>query len=290
VDIEANAVPQTMEAGLYVVATPIGNLRDITLRALDVLMAADLILCEDTRITRRLAARYGLKATLTAYHEHNAHVVGPEAVARIQAGGRVALVSDAGTPLISDPGGRLVADVVAAGLPVIPIPGPSAPLAALVASGLPAARFLFAGFLPDKTTARRKELQDLTGVPATLVFFESPKRLGAALADMAAVLGPRPAAVCRELTKTFEEVRRGSLADLAESYDGAEVKGEIVIVVAPPLPKTEAERVADLDDLLADALGRGSLADAVREVVSATGLPRRQVYDRALTLADKRRS
>lgn len=282
------SMPQLMSAALYVVATPIGNLRDMTLRALDVLKAADLILCEDTRITRRLAARYGLKAPLTAYHEHNAHKVGPEAVARIVAGGRVALVSDAGTPLVSDPGGRLVAEVVAAGLPVVPIPGPSAPLAALVASGLSAARFLFAGFLPDKTVARRKDLQALAAVPATLVFFESPRRLAAALTDMAEVLGPRAAAVCRELTKTFEEVRRAALPELAAMYDGAEVKGEIVIVVAPPLPKTEDERAADLDSLLTDALGRGSLADAVREVVSATGLPRRRVYDRALALADKK--
>lgn len=275
-----------MEPGLYVVATPIGNLADVTLRALGVLQAVDVVLCEDTRITRRLLDRYGIKTRLMCYHEHNARTVGPKALARLAAGERLALVSDAGTPLVSDPGQRLVADAVAAGVAVFPIPGPSAPLAALCVSGLPTTRFLFAGFLPEKTTARRKELQELAAIPATLVLFESPHRLAASLVDMAVVLGSRPAAVCRELTKTFEEVRRAPLPDLAQAYAGADVKGEIVVVIGPPMATAE-DPAADLDALLLAALERGPLSDAVRQVAAATGLARRRVYDRALALAGK---
>lgn len=267
--------------GLYVVATPIGNLADITLRALEVLRGVDAILCEDTRITSRLLAYYEIKKPLIAYHDHNAQRMLPKIAARLAAGERLAQVTDAGTPLISDPGYRLVSAALEAGIAVTPIPGPSAPVAALMAAGLPTDRFLFAGFLPEKTAARRAALGELAAAPATLVFFEAPHRLGAALADMAAVLGDRPAAVCRELTKKFEETRRDTLPRLAAAYAEAKVKGEVVVVVGGP---TKAEPTHDVDALLSEALARVSLSAAVREVAEMTGLSRRQVYERALAL------
>lgn len=270
-----------LPAGLYVVATPIGNLADISLRALEVLQGVDAILCEDTRVTSRLLAHYDIKKPLLAYHDHNAQRLLPKVVARLAAGERLAQVTDAGTPLISDPGYRLVTAALEKGVPVIPIPGASAPLAALMAAGLPTDRFLFAGFLPEKSAARRAALAELAAVPATLVFFEAPHRLGAALADMAAVLGDRPAAVCRELTKKFEETRRDALPRLAQAYAGTKVKGEVVVVVGGP---AKAEPAHDLDALLEEALARLSLSAAVREVTEMTGLSRRQVYERALKL------
>ncbi|HLJ21587.1 MAG TPA: 16S rRNA (cytidine(1402)-2'-O)-methyltransferase, partial [Stellaceae bacterium] len=226
---------RALSPGLYIVATPIGNLGDITLRALDVLKGADAILCEDTRVTATLARRFGLGAERIAYHDHNADAVRPGLIARLAAGAVLALVSDAGTPLVSDPGFKLVRDAVAAGIPVIPVPGASAALAALTVSGLPTDRFLFAGFLPAKSAARRRELRELAAVRASLIFYETAPRLAEALADMAAMLGDRPAAVARELTKLHEEVRRGSLSALAEHYRGAgPPKGEIVVIVGPP--------------------------------------------------------
>ena len=263
------------------VATPIGNLADITVRALAVLRGVDAILCEDTRITSRLLAHYEIKKPLIAYHDHNAQRMLPKIAARLAAGERLAQVTDAGTPLISDPGYRLVAAAREAGVPVTPIPGASAPLAALMTAGLPTDRFLFAGFLPEKFAARRAALSELAVVPATLVFFEAPHRLGAALADMAAVLGDRPAAVCRELTKKFEETRRDTLSKLAADYAEAKVKGEVVVVVGGP---AKAEPTHDLDALLREALARVPLSAAAREVAEMTGLPRRQVYERALIL------
>ena len=283
VDGAATDVPE-LAGGLYLVATPIGNLGDVTLRALETLAGADLIACEDTRVTRRLTERYGIATALTPYHEHNAAEARPKLLARLAQGQAVALVSDAGTPLISDPGYKLAREATAAGHAVSALPGASAVLTALAVAGLPTDRFFFEGFLPPKLAARQKRVAALAGIPATLVLFESGARLAATLADLAQGLGPRPAAVCRELTKLHEEVRRGELAQLARDYTGgAETRGEIVIVVAPPTD--EATDAADVDDLLRRALTRVSVKDAVGEVALATGRPRREVYQRALTLA-----
>jgi 16S rRNA (cytidine1402-2'-O)-methyltransferase len=275
--------------GLYVVATPIGNLSDVTLRGLSILASADLVLCEDTRVTRRLLDHYGLRPTLLAYHEHNAAAVRPRVLARLDTGATIALVSDAGTPLISDPGYKLVDAAIAAGHRVYPIPGASALLAALVAAGLPTDRFLFDGFLPPKGGQRRARAAELARIPATLVLYESGPRLAGSLADLAAELGERPAAICRELTKAFEEVRRGSLGELAQHY--AEVgppKGEIVIVVGPPGGESPAVSADTLDAKLSAALARRSLKDAVEAVAEETGLKRRDVYQRALALAGRK--
>ena len=270
--------------GLYLIATPIGNLGDITLRALEVLAGVDLIACEDTRITRRLTERYGIATALTPYHEHNAAEARPKLLARLAAGQAVALVSDAGTPLISDPGFKLARAARAAGHTVTALPGASALLAALSVAALPTDRFLFEGFLPPKQAARQKRIAQLAAVPATLVFYESGARLTATLADLAAVLGAREAAVCRELTKLHEEVRRDDLARLAQDYAaGAETRGEIVIVVAPPAD--DSASADDVDALLRTALARVSVKDAVGEVALATGRPRREVYQRALELS-----
>ncbi|MFL5296255.1 MAG: 16S rRNA (cytidine(1402)-2'-O)-methyltransferase [Phenylobacterium sp.] len=269
-------------AGLYVVATPIGNLRDITLRALDVLAGADLVLAEDTRVTGKLLAAYGLSAKLERYDEHGAERTRPRALAALAQGGRVALVSDAGTPLVSDPGYRLVREAAAAGHPVYPIPGASALLAGLSVAGLPTDRFLFAGFPPAKSAARRTFLAELSGVRATLVFFEGGSRLAASLGDMAAVLGEREAVVCRELTKLYETVVRGPLPALAADPRFEAPKGELVVLVAPG---REAEATAaDADAALNDALTRLKPADAAAEVAKALGLPRRDLYRRAMAL------
>ncbi|HYG85353.1 MAG TPA: 16S rRNA (cytidine(1402)-2'-O)-methyltransferase [Azospirillum sp.] len=274
-----------MNAGLYVVATPIGNAADITLRALDTLKRADAIACEDTRVTSKLMGIHGIATPLVSYHEHNAERMRPVLIGRMQAGEAVALVSDAGTPLVSDPGYKLVRACVEAGVAVTALPGPSAALAGLVLSGLPSDRFLFAGFLPNKSAARRTALGELVAVPATLVFYESPQRLAQSLADMADVLGPREAAMARELTKLYEEVRRGPLPDLAAHYrETGPPKGEVVIVVAPPGREAEAQAV-DVDASLREALTRLSVRDAAAEVALMTGRPKREVYARALELA-----
>jgi 16S rRNA (cytidine1402-2'-O)-methyltransferase len=271
-------------AGLYLVATPIGNLGDITLRALEVLAGCDVIACEDSRVTHKLTERYGIATPLTPYHEHNAALARPKLLARLADGQAVALVSDAGTPLISDPGYKLVRAATEAGHAVTALPGASAVLAALSLAGLPTDRFFFEGFLPAKQAARQKRIAALKPIPATLVLFESGQRLAAALADLAAGLGPRATAVCRELTKLHEEVRRGDLATLARDYaEGRETRGEIVIVVAPP--GNHSDEAGDVDGLLRQALARVSLKDAVGEVALATGQPRRAVYQRALELS-----
>ena len=276
--------------GLYIVATPIGNLADITLRALDVLRRADAIICEDTRVTATLAQRYGLAAERIAYHDHNADWVRPKLIARLAAGAAMALVSDAGTPLISDPGFKLVRESVAAGIAVTAVPGASAALAALTVAGLPTDRFLFAGFLPAKSGARRRMLRELAAVKASLVFYETAPRLADALADMLAMLGDRPAAVARELTKLYEEVRRDGLSTLAEHYRSeGPPKGEIVVIVGPPGADAAATD-QDLDAQLVSALRTASLREASAAVAAATGLPRRQVYARALALQGKRAS
>jgi len=272
-------------AGLYLVATPIGNLGDITLRALETLAAVGLVACEDTRVTRRLFERYGITTALIPYHDHNAAKTRPQILARLAAGEAVALVSDAGTPLVSDPGFKLVREAQAAGYAVTAIPGASAVLVALALAGLPTDRFLFAGFLPPREGARRARIAELAGVPATLVLFETGPRIAAMLADLAAALGVRPAAVCRELTKLHEEVRRGDVADLARHYAGdAETRGEFVVVVGPA-DETAAVDAADLDAMLQRALATASLKNAVEAVAAATGQNRRLVYRRALTLA-----
>lgn len=268
--------------GLYVVATPIGNLRDITLRALDVLAQADLVLCEDTRVTGKLLHAYGLSCKLERHDEHAAERARPKALAALAQGQRVVLVSDAGTPLISDPGYRLVREAAAAGFDVIPIPGASALVAALSAAGLPTDRFLFVGFPPPKSAARRAFLAEFAGVRATLVFYEGASRLASCLADMAAVLGDREAVVCRELTKLYETHYRGSLTELAGNPELDAPRGEIVILVAPG---REAEATpADADAALTDALSRLSPAAAAAEVSKALGLSRRDLYRRALEL------
>lgn len=282
-----SASKHTLPPGLYVVATPIGNAGDITLRALEVLRDADVIACEDTRTTGPFLARLGVSTALTAYHEHNAARQRPALLARLERGEAVALVSDAGTPLVSDPGYKLTRAVIDAGHAVIPIPGPSAPLAALVASGLPSDRFLFAGFLPPRAVARASALTELAPVSATLVVFESARRLPETLAAMAEGLGERPAAVCRELTKLHEEVRRASLSELAAHYaEAGPPRGEVVIVVGPPASADAAEPdPEDLDArlraLLTDGLGP---RDAAARVAAETGLPRRALYQRALAL------
>jgi 16S rRNA (cytidine1402-2'-O)-methyltransferase len=280
--------PGPLAPGLYLVATPIGNARDITLRALDVLAAADVLAAEDTRNTRRLLAIHGVRrppgGVLLPYHDHNGPAQRPRLLAALAEGRSVALVSDAGTPLVADPGWRLAAEAIAAGHPVTAVPGASAALAALSVAGLPTDRFLFAGFPPPRGAARRRALAELAAVPATLVFYESPRRLAESLADMAAVLGPgRPAAVCRELTKRFEETRRGPLAALAAAAAAAPApKGEVVVLVGPPAAEAASE--ADLDAALAAALAGQSVRDAAEAVAAALGLPRRQVYARALAL------
>jgi 16S rRNA (cytidine1402-2'-O)-methyltransferase len=269
-----------LEPGLHLVATPIGNLGDITLRALWVLRGVDRIFCEDTRVTGQLLARFGIGTPLDAYHDHNADRVRPLALAALRRGERLALVSDAGTPLLSDPGFKLVRAALDEGLPVTAAPGPSAAIDALILSGLPPDAFLFAGFLPPRATARRKALATWQNVAATLIFYEGPSRVGAALADMRDVLGNRPAAIGRELTKRHEEVRRGSLAGLATHYRSDPPRGEVVIVVGPP--EVAAPTDADIDSQLDAKLARLSLRDAVAELAAETGLSRQTLYDRAL--------
>jgi 16S rRNA (cytidine1402-2'-O)-methyltransferase len=276
---------EALAPGLYLVATPIGNLGDITLRALDVLGRADLIACEDTRVTAKLLAAHGIATPTTSYHDHNAARMRPRLLRRLGEGARVALVSDAGTPLISDPGFKLVAACRTAGIAVTAVPGPSAVLAALTVSGLPTAAFHFAGFPPPRRAARRRALEALAGLEATLVLFEAPSRLAATLADAADLLGPREAALCRELTKRHEEVARGTLAALAaRAAEQGPPRGEIVIVIAPPGERA-GPSPAELDARLGAALARLSLRDAVARVARETGLPRRRVYARALALA-----
>ena len=282
---------RALAPGLYLVATPIGNLRDITLRALDTLREADAIACEDSRVTAKLLAAHGIATPMTPYHEHNAARARPRLLARLKEGARIALVSDAGTPLISDPGFKLVAACRAAGIAVTTVPGASAVLAALTLSGLPSDRFQFVGFLPPKETARRTALAALADVEATLVAFESGRRLAALLADAHEILGPRPAAVCRELTKLHEEVAPGDLGALAARYatDGAP-RGEVVVVIAPPGDVGGAGIDDDvLDERLRVALDTESLRDAAALVARETGLPRRRVYARALALTGKAR-
>ena len=275
--------------GLHVVATPIGNLGDVTLRALTTLAAADLVVCEDTRVTSRLTQHYGISASLQAYNDHNAPRVRPQILARLAAGEAVALVSDAGTPMISDPGYKLVREAIEAGVAVTTLPGPSAALAALTVAGLPTDRFFFEGFLPARDGARANHLAELKSIPATLVFYESGPRLAESLAAMATTLGDRSAVVARELTKTFETVYRGTLVSLATEFGtGSDPRGEIVVIVGPPVE--EKATSDDLDASLTTALAKLSVKDAAASVAARLGLPRRDVYARAVELAAARRA
>ena len=270
---------------MHLVATPIGNLGDLSPRALAALRDADIVLCEDTRVTAKLLGLCGAGRPLQGYHEHNAARVRPQILERLRAGAAVALVSDAGTPLVSDPGYKLVRDAIAAEVEVFALPGPSAALAGLLVSGLPTDRFFVAGFLPTRRSQRRRAIAEIAAVPGTLIVFEAARRLPDTLVDLAAELGPRPAAVARELTKRFEEVRRGSLAELAAHYGEAGApRGEVVIVIGAPARTSEQPSGAELDELLAAALESSSPAAAAAAVAAATGQPRRGLYRRALAL------
>ena len=280
--------------GLVLVATPIGNLGDLSPRAVAALKGADVILCEDTRVTGPMLARQGVGTSLIPLHDHNEASMVPRLLERLRGGTRLALVSDAGTPLVSDPGFRLTRAAIDSGLPVTAIPGPNAALVALTLSGLPPHPFLFHGFLPAKAAARTVEIGRIAGLErsglrATLILYESPHRLAESLAALAEGLGPdRPAAVARELTKRFEEVRRAGLGELAAHYAVHAPRGEIVLVIGPA-PEEAAPAGADLDAQLRAALATGaSLRDAAAMVAAATGLPRRQVYNRALQLGSTR--
>jgi 16S rRNA (cytidine1402-2'-O)-methyltransferase len=271
--------------GLYLVATPIGNLGDITLRALETLAGVDIIACEDTRITRRLTERYAISAQLKPYHEHNAALARPKILEKLAQGASIALVSDAGTPLISDPGFKLVREVCAAGFAVTALPGPSSVLTALSVAALPTDRFFFEGFLPPKETARRARLTELSRIDATLVMFESGNRVQDTLADLADIMGGRDAAICREMTKLHEEVRRAKVSELAQSAGTLETRGEFVLVIGPPAADAQVMAGDALDDLLRNSLQRDSVKDAVAQAVELSGRPRREIYARALELA-----
>jgi len=273
-----------LKPALYLVATPIGNLSDITLRALETLASADVVACEDTRVSRVLLDRYGIRRRTTAYHEHNAAEAGPKLIEALRAGQSVALISDAGTPLVSDPGYRLVGEALDQGFRVIPIPGPSAALAALTASGLPSDAFLFAGFLPAKAGQRLTKLESFRQVPATLIFFESPRRLAETLGAMVEALGDgRRAAIGRELTKTFEEMRLGTLGELAAHYAAADTpKGEIVICVGPP--EATAQEPEDIDRLLLSLAAEMPASKAAAEAARMTGGQKQALYRRLLEL------
>ncbi|MCP5075153.1 MAG: 16S rRNA (cytidine(1402)-2'-O)-methyltransferase [Rhodobacteraceae bacterium] len=281
----------SLAPGLYLVATPIGTARDITLRALDILASADLLAAEDTRNTRRLLDIHGVALgdrRLMSYHDHNGEKQRPAILAALRDGKSVAFVSDAGTPLLADPGFDLSRAVIAEGLPVLAAPGPSALLAALCVAGQPTDRFLFAGFAPNKTRARKKFFADFSGIKATLVFYESPKRIHGSLTDMAETFGvDRAASVCRELTKKFETVHRGSLAEMVETYAGVEhPKGEFVVVLGPPVaPVVNAE---DVDAALRDALATLRVKEAANSVSAQFGIPRKTAYQRALELKETR--
>ncbi len=277
-----------IEAGLHLVAVPIGAARDITLRALDLLAGADVLAAEDTRSLRRLMEIHGVALgdrPLIPYHDHNGPQARPRLLGALRAGKSVAYASEAGTPLVADPGFQLGMDAHAAGIVVRAAPGASAVLTALCVGGLPTDRFFFAGFLPPKSAARKTALRELATVPGTLAFYESPRRLAAMLRDAVEVLGPRKAAVCRELTKRFEEVRRGTLADLAEAYAGEEPRGEIVVLVDRPGAVETDE--ATIEAALRIALAEGSLKSAAKDVSETFGIARNVAYSMALRMKDE---
>jgi 16S rRNA (cytidine1402-2'-O)-methyltransferase len=279
-------VDPNLAPGLYVVSTPIGNLRDITLRALDILASADFVCAEDTRVSGKLLASFGVSARLRPYHDHNAAEARPALIRELKGGARVALVSDAGTPLVSDPGYKLVREAAAEGVPVFTVPGASAVLAGLSISGLPTDRFMFAGFPPPKSGARKHFLADLKDVLGTLIFFEGPSRLAASLADMTEVFGQRDAAIARELTKKFEEVRRGRLDQLAAAYAAEDPpRGELVVLVGPPGAEPRDEGA--LDRMIAEADLSRPAKEIAAEIAEKLGVKRRDVYERLLELKDQ---
>ncbi|MFA5951422.1 MAG: 16S rRNA (cytidine(1402)-2'-O)-methyltransferase [Hyphomicrobium sp.] len=273
---------EPLTAALYLVSTPIGNLGDITLRALSVLVRADAVYCEDTRHSRTLLSHYSIRTPLRPYHEHNAEEQRPKVLGELACGKAIALISDAGTPLISDPGYKLAREAIEAGHPVVAIPGASASLAALTVSGLPTDAFFFAGFLPAREGGRRARIEELRDVPGTLAFFEAPTRTGATLADLALVLGARPAVVARELTKLHEDVRRGTLDELATYYGETEPRGEVVIVIGPPVEEDLSD--AAICAMLEPALAEMSVRDAARAVAERLKAPKARVYDLALAM------
>ena len=279
--------PLKLKSGLYVTATPIGNLGDMTERAKQVLSSVDIIACEDKRVSGILMQRFGIKTPMFPYHDHNGDAARPKIIERIVAGQSVALISDAGSPLVSDPGYKLVDELRRKNLDVFAVPGASSPIAALMVAGLPSDRFMFLGFLPNKEKAREKTLAEVKNTPTTLIFFESSKRVDKSFMAMAKVLGEdRQAAVCREITKLYEEVRRGSLADLAQQYaEGEAPKGEIVIVVAPPEDKTTA--VGDLEEAVRFALETLSVKEAASAVAFMMNVPRKKAYQMALDIKNE---
>jgi 16S rRNA (cytidine1402-2'-O)-methyltransferase len=278
-----------IQPGLHFVATPIGAARDITLRALDILAGADVLAAEDTRTLRHLMEMHGVALNgrmVLAYHDHNGDQMRPRLIEALKAGKSVAYASEAGTPLVADPGYQLARAAIDEGLTVLAAPGPSALLCALSVSGLPTDRFFFAGFLPPKSAARKTSLRDLAQVPGSIIFYESPRRIDACLRDMIETLGPnRQAAICRELTKRFEEILRGTLADLSERLAGRDLKGEIVVVVdrADPVPAS----AQTVEDALREALKTQSSKDAAAQVAQAFGLTRRDLYQLALSLGQR---
>lgn len=280
------AAPRKLAPGLYVVATPIGNLGDLSPRALETLAHADAVVCEDSRISGALLHRFGIEKPLVVYNDHSAPRVRPQLIKKLREGAALALVSDAGTPSISDPGYRLVKEAHEAGIPVRCVPGPSAPIAALSIAGLPTDRFLFAGFLPPRRDARRRELAALGAIPVTLVLLERGSRLADLLADAAELLGPRMAAVARELTKLHEEIRRGSLSELAAAYRDTAPRGEIVVVIGPPEKPTADISEAAIDAALLEAAARLPPGRAAREVAAATGRNPEELYKRLKQLRE----
>lgn len=280
-------VDPRLAPGLYVVSTPIGNLRDITLRALDILASVDVVCAEDTRVAGKLMSAFGVSARLRPYHDHNGAQARPGLLNELESGSRIALMSDAGTPLVSDPGYKFVREAAERGIPIYAIPGASAPLTALASSGLPTDRFTFAGFPPPKSGQRKRFLSEMKSSHGTLIFFEGPSRLAASLADMAEVFGQREAAVARELTKKFEETRRGFLPDLAAHYaEAGPPRGEIVILVGPPTGQ-EAPDASALDAAILAADDTRPLKQIAAEIAEALGLKRRDVYERALELRER---
>jgi len=274
-----------LQPGLYITATPIGNLGDITYRAVEVLKSVDLILCEDTRVSAKLLSHYEISTKCLSYHDHNAERVRPQILEQLKNGASIALISDAGTPLISDPGFKLVREAADLGINILSVPGPSSPIAALSIAGLPSDRFLFLGFLPVKTHARRQVLSEVSGINSTLVFLETGPRLIKMLRDVIDVLGPRRGVVAREMTKLYEEVSRGTIDQLIEKFGEVErVKGEIVVIIEPPLEKSFEDD--DIDALILEHLHASSLKEAVAHVAALTGIARRKIYTRALSLSE----
>ncbi|GAO97923.1 ribosomal RNA small subunit methyltransferase I [Caedimonas varicaedens] len=286
-DAKPTVEKRDLQAGIYIVATPLGNLKDITVRALEILHSVDLILCEDTRVSRTLLMHYSVSAPLKALHDYNESKMIPSLLVQVQEGKRLALISDAGTPLISDPGYKLVRAALTAGLFITGLPGPSAVINALVLSGLPTHRFFFAGFLPAKSASRVKDLDNLKKIPGTLIFYESPQRFKETLQDLQHGFSMREIVVVREMTKKFEEIIRGSLKEVTDHFQESQPRGEIVLLVAPP---SEEENLWDDETLekgLRTALKTLSLKDAVQEISLFSGISRKHIYEKALKIQEK---